>query len=744
MSETLGLSISTMETKINILDLPNELLIFIAKCLDDEFSVNALLQTCKRFPPLLNRLLYQLNVRYSHSCALEWAAKNGHEVAVRYSLEAGASPNAAYFESWLPMALACIHGHEAVVRLLLEHGVDPISDTMQAWLTQPEYDPQTDDEGSPLILAAANGHENVVKLLLSSGVPPDIRCEDIYGKEISPLSMAATNGHLSLVKLFVSLGADLRIEGLHDTIIADVSVGGHCEIARFLIETDPELFSSATYIHALNCAVAYGHFEIVETFLESEIIPNFTVKEGPGFLLPPLGRAAQKKDLQMAEKIRKHMSFAKLITSGEPDDDNHRQLLMICVACGWQDIVEALLQRGCSSDFPRPRSQVWIFRETLPNGKRDMLHTFDVSPLALAAYHGHRGIVDLLLNHNDNPAILEKLLNEREPNPLFAAIEGSHFSIAQALLDHGANPNSLNEQSVPVCSHALRAPKMLQLLLDSGLNLSLRATDQPHSTAASIMERALRTGNLATLDLLQQEHSFKKLQQTDDCHSIPFLQSAAESGASVLEYLLDSGYEVVPSSDEAKMTLELVLSRADIASLKVLFDRGLVEDSLVMSRRRVGDYKHSLLGLVDSPGVDKDRHAMSVTLDILMAHGCHISGQPSGGFPLFEAISQGFVSLDENLVLCQLLLERGADPLQRYNQFHQTPLAKVANLGHRKLVQAMLHTLDQRKIPLEELLVELNRAELEAEYGLKGQIPPKKDVRPLLRRFYWRKKYAMQ
>lgn len=50
-------------------------------------------------------------------------------------------------------------------------------------------------------------------------------------------------------------------------------------------------------------------------------------------------------------------------------------------------------------------------------------------------------------------------------------------------------------------------------------------------------------------------------------------------------------------------------------------------------------------------------------------------------------------------------------------------------------MRVMLKSLDQQSIPLEELQWKLAWAEDEAEKGQQD------DVRPLLRRFYWRKKY---
>lgn len=178
------------------------------------------------------------------------------------------------------------------------------------------------------------------------------------------------------------------------------------------------------------------------------------------------------------------------------------------------------------------------------------------------------------------------------------------------------------------------------------------------------------------------------------------------------------------------MALETVLSRADTASLTVLFDKGLVGSSLTISDHR--NDKHSLMGLVGPPG--RDRHAMSATLDVLMEHGCQVNGESPGGYPIHKALG------GKIMVLCQLLLDRGADPLQTDGEFGDTPLEKTARYGYRRLVQAMLQSLDQRSIPLEELGQKLDRAERMAEIGLESTIV-EDDVRPLIRRFYWRKKY---
>lgn len=56
------------------------------------------------------------------------------------------------------------------------------------------------------------------------------------------------------------------------------------------------------------------------------------------------------------------------------------------------------------------------------------------------------------------------------------------------------------------------------------------------------------------------------------------------------------------------------------------------------------------------------------------------------------------------------------------------------------LVRIMLKSLEQRSILLRELKAKLAEAEKQAELGQEEGLTAD-DMRPLLRRFYWRKRY---
>ncbi|KAJ5248550.1 hypothetical protein N7468_000001 [Penicillium chermesinum] len=338
---------------MSLLDLPSELIVAISHLLDDEYCINSFLQTCKRLFLLLNHSLYEHNVRFSHACALEWAAKNGYEATARFALQAGASPNARFYENWLPMALACIHGHADVVKLLLANGVDP--DTSEGWchLDELAYEPEGDDDGCPMILAAGNGHESIVKLLVSHGASPDIRFVRANGsrEEFRALNVAAERGHLSIVKYLLQVGCDINIPGwAGDSILSDAAKGGYVALVQFLLQVKPDIESPPST--ALSCAAAEGHLEIVD------IILNHWAIHTPLIDIPiyPIIAATRSRHKAVVMRLQRSMNLEGLVSSGDIDDNIHKHLFLLSASWGWEHLIQKLLDRGCPIRFEPPQS----------------------------------------------------------------------------------------------------------------------------------------------------------------------------------------------------------------------------------------------------------------------------------------------------------------------------------------------------------------------------------------------------
>lgn len=70
--------------------IPNEILLCIADLLEYSWDLNSFAQVNRPLHAILNRYLYQRNIREFHSSALSWAAMHGIESTARRMLDEGA------------------------------------------------------------------------------------------------------------------------------------------------------------------------------------------------------------------------------------------------------------------------------------------------------------------------------------------------------------------------------------------------------------------------------------------------------------------------------------------------------------------------------------------------------------------------------------------------------------------------------------------------------------------------------
>ena len=171
-----------------LLNLPNELLLYVADNLRTERNINAFARTSRRLYNLLNTYLYRHNVKRFEGSALLWALEHGRQKTAQKLIGEGANVQVTYSRGWTPLLFAATYGYTAVVEMLLANeGIDP---NCMNNLGQ-----------TPLLQAARHGHEAVVQLLLTKdGIHPNLR--DNWGW--TPLCGAAYWGHKSVVKPLLS------------------------------------------------------------------------------------------------------------------------------------------------------------------------------------------------------------------------------------------------------------------------------------------------------------------------------------------------------------------------------------------------------------------------------------------------------------------------------------------------------------------------------------------------------------
>src|SRR4051812_9067142 len=104
-----------------LLELPNELLLLIARYLPYQKDINSLVQTNRQLYVLLNVFLCKFNIQHHQSSALTWAASNGNDHLAKRMLEAGAS--IASFDTSEtaenPLLCAVIAGHISTLKVML-------------------------------------------------------------------------------------------------------------------------------------------------------------------------------------------------------------------------------------------------------------------------------------------------------------------------------------------------------------------------------------------------------------------------------------------------------------------------------------------------------------------------------------------------------------------------------------------------------------------------------------------------
>ena len=229
--------------------------------------------------------------------AIAWAARRGHEGAVRVLLKRGdVSPDKADQWGQTPLLRAAANGYEVVRMLLERNDVNP--DQADKW------------SQTPLLQAAANGHEGVVRVLLErNDVSPDkadnrsqtpllrvvrmlLERNDVnpntpdteYSQ--TPLSWAAENESEEIVRILLGRNGvnPCKADERSQTPLLRAAKNGHEGIVRALLgrnDVNPDradMWSKTP----LSLAAKNGHEGVVKMLLErSDINPDKPSKRSP-------------------------------------------------------------------------------------------------------------------------------------------------------------------------------------------------------------------------------------------------------------------------------------------------------------------------------------------------------------------------------------------------------------------------------------------------------------------------------
>uniref|UniRef100_A0A672J6T0 Uncharacterized protein n=1 Tax=Salarias fasciatus TaxID=181472 RepID=A0A672J6T0_SALFA len=400
---------------------------------------------------------------------LHAAASSGMSSTVHYLLGLGVHVNEVNAYGNTPLHLACYNGQDVVVGELIEAGANVnqvnergfsalhfASSSRQGALCQElllahgaHINMQSKDGKTPLHMAATHGRFSCSQALIQNGA--EIDCED--KSRNTALHIAARYGHELIITALIKHGANTAKRGVHGMFPLHLAaLSGFSDCCRkllssgFVIDT-PDDFGR-TCLHA---AAAGGNLECLNLLLN--IGADFNRKDN-------FGRAP----LHYASANCNYQCVFALVGSGasvnELDQRGCSPLHYAAAADMDGKCVEYLLRNDAdpavkdkqgfsavhyASAYGRTLCLELMASETpldvlMETSGTDMMSDAEsqapVSPLHLAAYHGHCGALEVLLS-----SLLD--VDVRSPEgrtPLSLASSRGHQECVSLLLHHGASP----------------------------------------------------------------------------------------------------------------------------------------------------------------------------------------------------------------------------------------------------------------------------------------------------------------
>lgn len=359
--------------------LPNELIIRIAKALDDDQSISAFSRSSKRFYRTVNFVLYIHNVEHNSSSALLWAAGNNQIQTARYSIERG----------------ACL-------------------DVQDEWTRQ-----------TPLAIAASKGFSNIVKLLLDHGASTEMR--DIQGN--TPIFESVRSNDEAMVRMFLDHRADLSIFNSRKESPLHYAAKS-ARLGELLLKagSSPSPIDSVG-MTPLHKAVECGNLRAVILLLKSKASPNCRTNDG----VSPLFIALSQRHTITVNWLLRYGANAQ--SAAKDGDDT---VLDFAVRTRYVPAVKMLVEHGAdperldrTGESPLHRAATMgdyeIVKTFLMKGADPYLQNQSgETPVSRAVFHG-RGPVVKLLVRCDRESLMRKYFETTPPHKWDEERARSHF-----------------------------------------------------------------------------------------------------------------------------------------------------------------------------------------------------------------------------------------------------------------------------------------------------------------------------
>lgn len=653
---------------MHLLDLPNEILLLIAKSSDYSWDISCFSQANCRLHSLLDGLAYQHDQRHHDSSLLVWAAKNGVVSIARKMLDNGAYPLRCHDGEHTAMSLAVMNGHASVLELFLERNIPlPRTDFLD-----PDYDALTE--------AVHEGHAAVVRLIIEHGeLPASWNFEFL-------LADAAGDGYIAVVEVLMRLWEmehppdQLPLRSLAVALaraLCSAAGADEIEMVQCLLRlgANPNAVPH-TRDTPLLAAVTYGHFDMLRYLLtHGADVAQLPVEQRSSIF----SKAAT--DERDARLILENIDYKKFAMNSKKE---HAYLLYAAIACESEQHVQELLPYGLpdDSDFVVLRYDQCCLR---------------CGPLEVAAKTGNEKIATLLLDKgvSCNP---RDMIPSRDPLRL-AILEGRE-NIVKLLLDRGADPNYIERLGATVSLPlvlAIEHEPIFKLLLERGADPMIPIYSR--YTSSTVMLLVIMSGKVTLVQtLLDRDVPIEipgPLQHQQERTSL--LHYAIEGGADMMKFLLGKGFLNLPSDwNEREEAVIYALDRKQASSFNYLMDQGFN-----MPMNEAPKTLEKLAGYAQTIGYGSLYPQANAMFNTLLNCGANINATDIPGYSaLWYSIHFRHIKTVE------YLLSKGADPLT-LNKGGETPLS--LSVQWMEGFELLMRSIDISSVPPYQLRYRIER-----------------------------------
>ncbi|WEW60166.1 hypothetical protein PRK78_005651 [Emydomyces testavorans] len=415
---------------VDLVSMPNEILLSVADNLSDEKDINNFARTNRHLNSLLNPYLYAYDLKHNNGSALWWAVKHGQQGTAEKSLDAGADINApaepkSEHNNWTPPAPLLVRAVACRPRNI-------------QYLRQELYQQYV------------QRHLSLLQLLIDRGVDIDAKDQD-YGQ--TAVQKAASQGDDEVVRLLIENGADVHARCSSDnTVLHAAALACNAETINFLI--DKGLDVNATHNTGgtpLHAAASTSNIAAVRTLIDRGAVVQFVANDRS---TPLLLAARLEESTPTLEALINH--GANVNHRGEGNETPLHAATLAKNAAG----VRLLIEHGA---------------------KADVGNTEGNSPLHHILRHkDFEPKLDLMKLLLENGAYVN-FRNRYGSRPLHTAASTGDIDAVKLLIEHGADldvQDSIGYTALHIAVGAAEIKKeLVTLLLENGAFLGAKSDD---------------------------------------------------------------------------------------------------------------------------------------------------------------------------------------------------------------------------------------------------------------------------